>query len=127
MIKKEFLDMVKDTEKNQLGVDFDGVIHKNSKGFHDGTIYDEPVEGAREALEHLSKENNIIIHTCKAKKDRGLVNGKTGIELVWEWLEEHDLAQFVSKVTAEKPRAKYYIDDKAIKFTDWKKALGEIG
>ena len=41
----DFLDMVKDTEKSQLGLDFDGVIHKNSKGFHDGTIYDEPLEG----------------------------------------------------------------------------------
>ena len=39
----DFLDMLKDTEKSHLGLDFDGGIHKNSKGFHDGTIYDEPL------------------------------------------------------------------------------------
>ena len=40
-------------------------------------------------------------NTCKAKADRGLVNGKTGTELVWEWLEKYDMAKFVSKVTSE--------------------------
>ena len=33
MDKKDFLEMVETTEKTQLGLDFDGVIHKNSKGF----------------------------------------------------------------------------------------------
>ena len=109
-----------------LGVDFDGVIHKCSKGYHDGTIYDDPVPGAAEALSELSKQYTIIVYTCKAKKDRGLVDGKTGTELVWNWLEEHGLSQYVSKVTAEKPRAMAYIDDKAIKFVDWKQTLEEL-
>ena len=106
-----------------IGIDFDGVIHKCSKGYHDGTIYDDPVDGVKSALEQLSKQYTIIVCTCKAKKDRGLVNGKTGTELVWEWLKKHDLEQFVSKVTAEKPRAVAYIDDKAIRFDSWKETL----
>lgn len=109
-----------------IAIDFDGVIHKASKGFYDGTIYDEPIEGTKEALEQLSKNNSIVVFTCKAKKDRGLVNGKTGVELVWEWLEKHDLAKYVSKVTAEKPRALFYIDDKAVKFTNWNNTLEDI-
>tara|TARA_R100000008_G_C3587657_1_gene173820 strand:- start:3740 stop:4711 length:972 start_codon:yes stop_codon:yes gene_type:complete len=113
-------------EEINIAIDFDGVIHKNSKGYYDGTIYDEPIEGSREALEQLSKEHNIVLHTCKAKPDRGLINGKTGIELVWEWLENHDLAKYVNKVTAEKPRAKFYVDDKAIAFSDWNSALEKI-
>ena len=36
-----------------ISVDFDGVIHKCSKGYHDGTIYDDPVEGVKEALKKL--------------------------------------------------------------------------
>ena len=32
---------------NQLAIDFDGVIHKNSKGFFDGTVYDEPINGVK--------------------------------------------------------------------------------
>ena len=114
-------------EQINVGVDFDGVIHKNSKGYYDGTIYDVPIDGARDALERLASQHTVIIYSCKAKPDRGLVNGKTGTELIWEWLKEHDMAQFVSKVTAEKPRARFYIDDKAIRFTDWESAFEQIG
>lgn len=110
-------------EQINIGVDFDKVIHKCTKGYFDGTIYDEPVEGAYEALQKLSEKYTVIVYTCKAKADRGLVNGKTGTELVWDWLEKHDMSKFVSKVTAEKPRAVAYIDDKAIQFTDWNSAL----
>ena len=113
-------------EQINIGVDFDGVIHKNSKGYHDGTIYDEPVEGAREALHRLAEKYTIVMFSAKARTDRGLVNGKTGIELIWKWLEKHDMAQYVSKVTAEKPRARFYIDDKAIRFTDWDSAFQMI-
>ena len=109
-----------------LAIDFDGVIHKNSRGFYDGTIYDVPIEGSREALELLSKKYNIVLCTCKAKPDRGLVNGKTGIEMVWAWLEKYDMSQFVTKVTAEKPRAVAYIDDKGIRFNDWSECLGNL-
>jgi phosphoheptose isomerase len=113
-------------EQINVGIDFDKVIHRCSKGYYDGTIYDEPVKGAYEALEKLSKRYTVIVYTCKAKPDRGLVNGKTGTELVWQWLREHNMAQFVSKVTAEKPRARFYIDDKAIRFTDWDSAFEMI-
>lgn len=110
-------------EQINIGVDFDKVIHKCTKGYFDGTIYDEPVEGAFEALQKLSEKYTVIVYTCKAKADRGLVNGKTGTELVWDWLEKHDMSKFVSKVTAEKPRAVAYIDDKAIQFSDWDSTL----
>ena len=113
-------------ETVNIGVDFDGVIHKCSKGFFNGTIYDDPIEGSKEALKELSKDSTIIVYTCKAKPDRGLVDGKTGTELVWEWLKKHDMAQYVSKVTAEKPRAKFYIDDKAIEFKSWSQVLDRV-
>ena len=74
-------------------------------------------------MEELSKKYTVIIFTAKAKPDRGLVNGKTGTELVWEWLKKYDMAKFVSKVTSEKPRAVAYIDDKAVEFRNWDNAL----
>ena len=43
-------------ETYQVGVDFDGVVHKNSKGFFDGTVYDKPVEGIEELLKVLCKK-----------------------------------------------------------------------
>ncbi len=106
-------------ETRNVAVDFDGVIHKSSKGYYDGTIYDEPIEGSRESLKKLSEKYDVVIFTCKSKPDRGLVNGKTGTELVWEWLRKHDMDKFVTKVTAEKPRAVQYIDDKGYGFTTW--------
>ena len=110
----------------QLAVDFDGVIHKNSMGFHDGTIYDEPILGALDAIKILSETYDIIIFTAKAKPDRPLINGKTGKELVKDWLEKHGFLEYIKDITSEKPRAVAYIDDKAIKFESWKKALSAI-
>lgn len=113
-------------EEINIGIDFDGVIHGCSKGYYDGTIYDEPIIGSKEALEEISKKYTVIVFTCKAKPDRGLVNGKSGTELVWEWLKKYDLAQYVSKVTAEKPRCVAYIDDKGFRFTNWKKCMKQL-
>tara|TARA_R100001198_G_C5220673_1_gene202927 strand:+ start:672 stop:1049 length:378 start_codon:yes stop_codon:yes gene_type:complete len=113
-------------ETYQIGIDFDGVIHRNSKGFYDGTVYDIPVDGAKEALEAIAKKYVIVVYSAKARKDRMLIDGKTGVELIWEWLENHGMSHLVAEVTAEKPRAVCYIDDKAIRFTDWRSALESV-
>ena len=39
-----------------IAIDFDGVIHKYSKGWHDGTIYDKANEGAFEFIRELMKK-----------------------------------------------------------------------
>tara|TARA_R110001592_G_scaffold233433_1_gene491062 strand:+ start:121 stop:510 length:390 start_codon:yes stop_codon:yes gene_type:complete len=113
-------------ETYQIGIDFDGVIHKNSKGFYDGTVYDDPVDGVREALEMIAKKYVIIVYSAKARKDRMLINEKTGVQLIWEWLEKHNLAKYIKEVTAEKPRAVCYIDDKAIRFVDWSDSMKKL-
>jgi len=114
-------------ETYQVGIDFDGVIHANSKGFYDGTVYDDPISGARTALEALSKKFVIVVYSAKARQDRMLIDGKTGVELIWDWLKAHDMDSFVKEVTAEKPRAVFYIDDKAIRFNgSWDDAFLEL-
>lgn len=118
--------LVEVEERHQIGIDFDGVIHRNSLGYHDGSIYDLPVEGTRKALEELSKRYSIIIYTCKAKPDRVLVNGKTGTQLIWEWLKKNRMDEYIKEVTSEKPRAAFYIDDKAYRFTDWTSMMNII-
>ena len=122
----QFYDEQKHQQANNVSIDFDGVIHKCSKGYYDGTIYDDPIEGSHEALEKLSEKYTVIIYTTKAKPDRGLVNGRQTIELIWEWLEKHDMAKFVSKVTSEKPRAVCYIDDKAVEFYNWQDCIDRM-
>ena len=68
----------------------------------------------------------LILFTTKAKPDRGLINGRHTVELIWEWLKKHNLDQYISKVTSEKPRAVVYIDDKALRFTSWDKCLNDL-
>ena len=109
-----------------MGIDFDGVIHGNSKGFYDGTIYDDPLQGSIEAIKELSKKWDIIIYTAKAKLDRPLVQGKTGTQLVWDWLKKYDIDNYVKDVTAEKPRAVVYIDDKGYRFENWESTLQDL-
>ena len=114
-------------ETYQIGVDFDGVIHRCSKGFYDGTIYDSPIDGAHHALQELSKKFVIIVYSAKAKPDRPLINGKTGTELIWEWLKKYDMDLFVKEVTSEKPRAVFYIDDKAVRFNgEWNDTFEQL-
>lgn len=110
-------------EKKNIAIDFDGVIHNADKGWGDGTCYGDPLPGALEALKTLSDKYKIIIFTAKAKSDRPLVKGKTGAILVTEWLEKHQVLQYVYTVTSDKPRADLYIDDNGYRFENWNNTL----
>lgn len=118
-----YTDKVSKEESEILAIDFDGVIHNNNLGFHDGTIYGDILPGAKSAIIQLAKKYKIVIYTAKAKSDRPLINGKTGIELIWEWLKEHSIDTHIYSITAEKPRSIVYIDDKAIRFEDWNSTM----
>jgi hypothetical protein len=122
----KYTQLISQDESCNVCIDFDGVIHNNYDGFGDGTIYGPIITGAAESIQQLAQQYNIIVFTAKAKPDRPLINGKTGVELVMEWLERHNLAQYIQEVTSEKPRALAYIDDKAIRFTDWTSALTQF-
>lgn len=124
----EQYDILQDRENSkQIAIDFDGVIHKNSKGFYDGTVYDKPIEGAFESIKKLHAEGySIVVFTAKVKPDRPLVQGKTGTELIREWFAKHQMLSYIKEITSEKPRALVYIDDRAIRFTDWDSTLNQI-
>ena len=111
---------------NNLSIDFDGVIHNSNKGFHDGSCYGNPIEGSVEAIKELSKKFRIIVFTAKAKPDRPLVDGKNGIDHVKEWLTKYGLIDYITEITAEKPRAFLYIDDNGLRFEDWNTTLDFI-
>lgn len=121
---KEFDKQQKIENKNNIAIDFDGVIHKCSKGYHDGTIYDEPIEGALESLEILKNMGfNIIIFSCKSRSDRPLVNNINGTQMIWDWFEKYKCQHLITDVVKEKPRALIYIDDKGYRFENWKDTM----
>mgnify|MGYP003118900712 CR=1 FL=1 len=109
-----------------VAIDFDGVVHDFSKGWHDGTCYGAPLPGSLEAIKELSKDYNIIIFTAKVKPSRPLVNGMTGHQLVTQWLKNHKVFQYIDEITCEKPRAQIYIDDKGYRFENWQDTLKQV-
>ena len=122
----DYQKLVLEDETKTIAIDFDGVIHSFEFGFHDGTIYGTPLPGSLESIKKIAEKYKIVIYTAKAKKDRPLINGKTGTELVWEWLKKYEIDTLIADVTAEKPRAVCYIDDKAIQFINWDQALNDL-
>jgi hypothetical protein len=109
--------------KKVIALDFDGVIHNDSKGFFDGTIYGSPIEGTETALKYLSENYTILIFSCKSNPERPLINDKTGTELIWEWLDKWNFKQYISDVVWGKPNALIYIDDKGLRFSNWNETL----
>lgn len=95
-------------KKDVIAFDFDGVIHRYSKGWYDGTIYDSPVNGIKEVIEQL-KDNGykIVIFTTRAIgiKSKGEIR---------RWLQKYDIP--FDEITNTKPIAKIYVDDRAINF-----------
>ena len=121
-----FIEEVVKNETNTLAIDFDGVIHNHNLGFHDGTCYGDPIDGAIDAIKLLAKKYTIIIFTCKANPNRPLIEGKSGTELVWGWLKKHNIDKYIKDVTYNKPNALFYIDDKAISFNNWNNTLKHV-
>jgi phosphoglycolate phosphatase-like HAD superfamily hydrolase len=94
-------------------VDFDGVIHAYSRGWDDGSAYDAPMPGAREALERLVADGYEVV--IFSTRDLGQIA---------EWLERHDFPAY--RPTNYKEPAVAQIDDRAIRFVDWSQALAEM-
>ena len=48
------------------------------------------------------------------------------MQLVREWLEKYEVMEYVSEITAEKPRSQIYIDDKGYHFQNWKDTMNYL-
>lgn len=105
-----------------IALDFDGVIHKYSKGWNDGTCYDDPFDGVLEAIASLLKDYNVFILSTRPP------------EQIYNWLcqkkppfpfrriTEDDTKDSpywnprvpVVGITNRKLVAKVYVDDRAL-------------
>lgn len=115
-----------------IAVDFDGVIHAYSKGWADGTCYDRPVLGAIGALQRLMKSHAVFVFSTRDARQ------------IKEWFKANapemktvivpDDAKFFTDytnsegdlilgITNRKLAAIAYIDDRAIRFTNWPDVL----
>ena len=104
-------------------IDFDATIHKYSKGYQDGTIYDDPFDGARETINWLKELGfEIVIFTTRASKENAEEMGGDHLKEIKNieiYLNYHEIN--FDRITSDKLRADFYIDDKAITIEngDW--------
>lgn len=109
-------------EMKRIMIDFDGVIHSYDKGWQNGEIYGDVIEGAKETIDELSKDHQIVIFTTRVSEGHNAEMGRNyneSIKDVENWLNEHDI--YFDFITADKLPAIAYIDDKAIEFkNNWK-------
>ncbi|HEY9014222.1 MAG TPA: hypothetical protein VIM84_04055 [Gemmatimonadales bacterium] len=134
-----------------IAVDFDGVIHRYSLGWHDGTIYDTLMPGADDALHLLRHLDAVFIHstrdpeqihqwmlthsTLRTTTDDTCPNAEKdydppcptscsrceGTGRVIFWNNRDTLL-----ITPRKLPAVAYVDDRAVRFTNWPDTLKEI-
>lgn len=94
-------------------IDFDGVVHRYSRGWDDGTAYDEPMHGAHQSLAVLESYGYEVV--IFSTRDAAQITA---------WLEQHGFPAY--RVTSTKEPAVAQIDDRAIRFVSWDSALVEL-
>jgi hypothetical protein len=111
-------------KKKRVLVDLDKTLHQYSKGWSDGTVYDPPIAGAREAMNELKERGyEVVIFSVRTGKSNP--DWKKQERMVKEWLVKYDIPFDV--ITSEKLAAEFYIDDRAIRFEgNWDKTLQVI-
>lgn len=108
--------------KKTICVDFDGVIHSYSSGWKGTTnIVDPPTPGSREFLATLlNRQWDVVIFSTRARWFWGRMAIRSWIREHWEsdWHEAPTgWPGFESiKITAHKPPALIYLDDRAVRF-----------
>ena len=104
------------TNGKRICVDLDGVIHRYSRKYHDGTLYDVPSKGAKEFMQKLKDRGFCVIVFTARPLD--VPDYHKGIEMVENWLDKYDIPY--DFVTSLKVPATAYIDDRAVHFDgDW--------
>ena len=96
-------------KRKTLAVDFDGVIHRYSKGFQGlENAYDPPMHGAQETLQKFKDKGYVL----KIMSSRPAL-------VIEEWLEKYEMTDLFDEVSNRKFAATVYLDDRGFHFTDW--------
>ena len=98
----------------KLIIDIDGTICEEKRQFSRSLA--KPLPDAIQSLKSLKKRGCILI----------LYSARTWAEyeMTLNWLKSHDVP--FDQLILGKPEGDYWIDDRAIKYTNWKEVLKDI-
>jgi len=129
-----------------VALDFDGVIHRYSRGWQRGVIYDPPMDGAIEAVRDIMEVESVVVLTARTDLDAvcAYLTGH-GLSCVTQddWDRERAADSILASsvgdsfwndrsrvlVTNRKPAARVYLDDRGVTFTregGWEQALQDM-
>ncbi|MGH3431044.1 MAG: 5' nucleotidase, NT5C type [Mycobacteriales bacterium] len=97
-----------------LNVDLDGTICTEEQTFERALA--KPIPGAREALAAMIEAGHtVVVYSSRSWSE---------LKMTEAWLREHAIPY--SGLHLGKPVADFFIDDRAVRFTDWRSALGDL-
>ncbi len=134
-----------------IAIDFDGVIHKYSKGWQDGSCYDDEVDGVFEVIKELMKEYTVFIFSTRSPRQIKkwlrprimesdyMVSGPGNDpqEYIWSkygftcrvipfWVKFWNKKNVLG-ITKRKLPAMVYIDDRAMRFDgNWPEVISQL-
>jgi|SRR5882724_4900952 len=91
-----------------LALDLDGVLHRYSKGWNDGTIYDPPTAGAVEFVREAVNYFTVVVVSSR-------LSDNDGYATVWAWLRKWNFPPVVT-LSHKRPPALVTLDDRALTF-----------
>lgn len=109
----------------RICIDLDGVITRLENLPY---AYRSPVIGTKQAIDLLRDQGHyIILHTARRMRTHegnvGRVIADIGFDTL-EWLRDHEIKY--DEIIFGKPFADVYIDDNALRFTDWNQTMRTI-
>lgn len=102
----------------KICIDLDGVIVKEDEKLTPPERYEyaELIEGAKKFLDWMNeKDFLVVIYSSRWEKDRDITE---------KWLKRHGIRY--DSLVLGKPRADYYIDDRALRFVGRFKLIKEF-